>query len=148
MNSMKHILTILIFILLSPIISNDFISIKKVTNKANLRKGPGDWYPIKWQINTPSLPLKVLEKGEFFNKVELHDGTQGWLSKILTSSIRNLIVIKDAHLLNSNGKTKAKILKDNIIKNYNCDLEKKPQLCKVEVQNVKGYIKKSYLWGL
>ena len=145
---MKHILTILIFILLSPVISNDFISIKKVTNKANLRKGPGDWYPIKWQINTPSLPLKVLEKGEFFNKVELHDGTQGWLSKILTSSIRNLIVIKDAHLLNSNGKTKAKILKDNIIKNYNCDLEKKPQLCKVEVQNVKGYIKKSYLWGL
>ena len=145
---MKYTLILLIFILYSPIISNDFISIKKVTNKANLRKGPGDWYPIKWQINTPSLPLKVIEKGEFFNKVELHDGTQGWLSKILTSSIRNLIVIKDANLLNSNGKTKAKILKDNIIKNYNCDLEKKPQFCKVKVQNIKGYIKKSYLWGL
>ena len=145
---MMYTLILLIFVLLNPILSDDFISIKEVTNKANLRKGPGDWYPIKWQINAPSLPVKVLEKGEFYDKVELHDGTQGWLSKILTSSKKNLIVIKDTYLLSSNGKVKAKILKDNIIKSYNCDLEKKTQLCKVEIQNIKGYIKKSYLWGI
>ena len=144
---MLQTLILLIFIFLAPIMSDDFISIKKATYKANLRKGPGDWYPIKWQINTPSLPLKVLEKGEFYNKVELHDGTKGWLSKILTSNKKNLIVIKDANLLSSNGKIKAKVLKDNIIKTYNCDLEKKSQMCKVEIQNVKGFIKKSYLWG-
>ena len=138
----------LIFILFNPIISDDFISIKEVTNKANLRKGPGDWYPIKWQINAPSLPLKVLEKGEFYDKVELHDGTQGWLSKILTSSKKNLIVIKNTDLLNNNGNIKAKVLENNIIKTYDCNIEKKPDLCKVELQNVKGYIKKSYLWGL
>ena len=144
---MQNTLTLLIFILLTPMMSDDFISIKEVTNKANLRKGPGDWYPIKWQINAPGLPLKVLEKGELFDKVELHDGTQGWLSKILTSNKKNLIVIRDANLLNSNGEIKAKVLKDNIIKTYNCDLEKKPQLCRVEIQNVKGFMKKSYLWG-
>ena len=144
---MLQTLILLIFILLSPIISDDFISIKEVTNKANLRKGPGDWYPITWQINTPSLPVKVLEKGEFYNKVELHDGTQGWLSKILTSDKKNLIVIRDTNLLGSNGKVKAKVLKDNIIKTYNCDLEKKSHFCRVKIQNVKGFIKKSYLWG-
>ena len=144
---MLHTLILLIFMLLSPVMSDDFISIKEVTNKANLRKGPGDWYPIKWQINAPGLPLKVLEKGEFYDKVELHDGTQGWLSKILTSNKKNLIVTRDANLLSSNGKIKAKVLKDNIIKTYNCDLEKKSQLCKVEIQNIKGFIKKSYLWG-
>ena len=143
---MLHTLILLIFILFAPLISDDFISIKEVTNKANLRKGPGDWYPIKWQINAPSLPIKVLEKSEFYNKVELHDGTQGWLSKILTTNKKNLIVIKDSNVLSSNGKIKAKILKDNIIKNYNCNLEKK-QLCKVEIKNIKGYIKKSSLWG-
>ncbi len=144
---MLQTLILLVFIFLSPIMSDDFISIKKETYKANLRKGPGDWYPIKWQINTPSLPLKVLEKGEFYNKVELHDGTKGWLSKILTSNKKNLIVIREANLLSSNGKVKAKVLKDNIIKTYNCDLEKKSQLCKVEIQNVKGFIQKSHLWG-
>ena len=144
---MIYTFILLIFIFLNPIISDDFISIKDVTNKANLRKGPGDWYPIKWQINTPSLPLKVIERGEFYNKVELHDGTQGWLSIILTSNKKNLIVIRDTNLISSNGKIKAKILKDNIIKTYNCDLEKKSQLCKVEIKNIKGYIKKSDLWG-
>ncbi len=144
---MIYTLILLIFILLNPIISDDFISIKDVTNKANLRKGPGDWYPIKWQINTPGLPLKVIEKGEFYNKVELHDGTQGWLSIILTSNKKNLIVIRDTNLISNNGKIKAKVLKDNIIKTYNCDLEKKSQLCKVEIKNIKGYIKKSNLWG-
>ena len=144
---MKNTLILLIFISFNPIISNDFISIKEVTNKANLRKGPGDWYPIKWQINAPSLPLKVIEKGEFYNKVELHDGTQGWLSIILTSNKKNLIVIRDTNLLSTNGKVKAKVLKDNIIKTYNCDLEKKSQLCRVEIKNIKGYIKKSNLWG-
>ena len=144
---MLYNLTIIVSILISPLTSDDFISIKEITNKANLRKGPGDWYPIKWQINAPSLPLKIIEKGEFFDKVELHDGTQGWLSKILTSSKKNLIVIKDANLLDSNGKTRAKVLKDNIIKSYKCDLEKKPQLCKVKIQDIKGYIKKSNLWG-
>ena len=140
-------LILLIFIILNPIISDDFISIKEVTNKANLRKGPGDWYPIKWQINAPSLPLKVIEKGKFYNKVELHDGTQGWLSIILTSNKKNLIVIRDTNLLNNNRKIKAKILKDNTIETYNCNLEKKPHLCKVEIKNIKGYIKKSNLWG-
>ncbi len=145
---MLRILILLMFTLFAPIISDDFISIKEVTNKANLRKGPGDWYPIKWQINAPSLPVKVLEKGEFYDKVELHDGTQGWLSKILTSSKKNLIVIKNTDLLNNNGNIKAKVLENNIIKTYDCNIEKKPDLCKVELQNVKGYIKKSYLWGL
>ena len=144
---MMYTLILLVLILLNPIISDDFISIKDVTNKANLRKGPGDWYPIKWQINTPSLPLKVIERGEFYNKVELHDGTQGWLSIILTSNKKNLIVIRDTNLISNNGKIKAKVLKDYIIKTYNCDLEKKSQLCKVEIKNIKGYINKSNLWG-
>ena len=144
---MLNTLTLLIFLLLFPIISVDFISIKEVTSKANLRKGPGDWYPIKWQINMPSLPVKVLEKGEFYDKVELHDGTQGWLSKILTSNKKNLIVIKNTNLLSSKGKIKAKVLKNNIIRSYNCNLEKKQQFCEVEIQNIEGFIKKSYLWG-
>ena len=144
---MLYTLILLIFVLLNPIISDDFISIKEITNKANLRKGPGDWYPIKWQISAPSLPLKVIEKGEFYNKVELHDGTQGWLSITLTSNKKNLIVIRDANLIDYNGKIKAKVLKNNIIKIHNCDLKKKPQLCRVEIQSVKGFIKKSYLWG-
>jgi len=129
------------------LISEEYISIKKVTNKANLRKGPGDWYPIKWIIETPNLPLKVIERGDVYNKVELHDGTQGWLSKILTSEKINLIVIKNTSLVDKRGNVKAKVMNDQIIKEHDCNLEKRPKLCKVKIQNLKGYIKKNHLWG-
>ena len=122
-----YFIKIFFFFLFSQAFSNDFISIKEITNKANLRKGPGEWYPIKWIINTPNLPLKVIDRSENFNKVELHDGTQGWLSKILTSNKHNLIVVEDTNLIDRNNKTKAKVLKHFIIKKHNCDLEKRPK---------------------
>lgn len=139
--------TLLILLFTQLTLSKDFISIKDITNKANLRKGPGDWYPVKWIIETPGLPLKVLERSDRFHKVELHDGTQGWLSKILTTKKNNLILIGDALLENKNGKVKAKVLKHNIIKDFDCKLDKKPNVCKVTIQNYKGYIRKKSLWG-
>ena len=142
-----YYIKIFFFFLFSQAFSNDFISIKEITNKANLRKGPGEWYPIKWIINTPNLPLKVIDRSENFNKVELHDGTQGWLSKILTSNKHNLIVIEDTNLIDRNNKTRARVLKHFIIKKHNCDLEKKPKHCKVQIKKIKGYIKKSDIWG-
>ena len=137
----------LFFLLFNQAYCNEYISIKEITNKANLRKGPGEWYPIKWIIKNPSLPLKVIDKSENFNKVELHDGTQGWLSKILTSNKHNLIVVKDTNLINRNDKIKAKVLRHFIIKKHDCNLENKPKLCKVEIKKLKGYIKKSDIWG-
>ncbi len=139
--------TLLILLFTQLTISKDFISIKDITNKANLRKGPGDWYPVKWIIETPGLPLKVLERSDRFHKVELHDGTQGWLSMILTTKKNNLILLGDALLKNKNGKVKAKVLKHNIIKDFDCKLDKKPNVCKVTIQSYKGYISKKSLWG-
>ena len=144
---MNYIKIFIFFLLFNQAFSNDYISIKEITKKANLRQGPGEWYPIKWIIKTPNLPLKVIDRSEAFNKVELHDGTQGWLSKILTSNKHNLIVVANTNLINSNGDTKAKVLKHFIIKDHNCGLEKKPKYCKVKIKNIKGYIKKSNLWG-
>ena len=133
---MLYNLTIIVSILISPLTSSDFISIK-ITNKANLKKTRAA--PIKWQINT-LVTFKNYRKG-VFDKVELHDGTQGWLSKILHQQ-KNLIVIKDANLLDSNGKTRAKVLKDNIIKSYKCNLRKHQW---PTGKNVKGYIKNLFV---
>ena len=74
----------------------------------------------------------------------MHDGTQGWLSIILTSNKKNLIVIRDTNLISNNGKIKAKVLKDNIIKTYNCDL-KKIAVMQSRNKNIKGYIKNQFV---
>ena len=57
----------------------DYRSITEAATKVNLRAGPGLWYPVKWVIKNPSLPLKVIEENDGFLFVELHDGTKYWI---------------------------------------------------------------------
>ena len=78
-------ISLFFFLINKPLSVKEYISIKEVTTKANLRAGPGIWYPIKWVIKTPSLPLKIIEKNDSYYKVELHDGTKGWIAKTLIS---------------------------------------------------------------
>lgn len=128
-------------------LTTDYRSIKEVTSKANLRAGPGRWYPIKWVIKKPSLPIKIIDENEDFLFALLHDGTKYWIYKDLTDSKHNLIVIEDTVIKNKKGKVIAKVLKDVIIKEHDCSEKKGSNLCKVKIDKVKGFIYKSSLWG-
>ena len=145
----KKILFIILFTLnlIQPSSASDYRSIKEVTSKANLRAGPGRWYPIKWVIKKPSLPIKIIDENEDFLHVLLHDGTKYWIYKDLTDSKHNLIVIEDTVIKNKKGQVIAKVLKDVIIKEHNCSEKKESNLCIVRINSVKGYIYKSSLWG-
>ena len=145
----KKILFIIFFILsfIKFSSASDYRSIKEVTSKANLRAGPGRWYPIKWVIKKPSLPVKIIDENEDFLHVLLHDGTKYWIYKDLTDSKHNLIVIEDTVIKNKKGQVIAKVLKDVIIKEHNCSEKKESNVCRVRINSVKGYIYKSSLWG-
>ena len=56
--------------------SGNFASIK---SKSNLRAGPGKQYPIKWVISIPNMPVRIIEKSKDYSKIELVDGTTGWI---------------------------------------------------------------------
>tara|TARA_E500000331_G_scaffold252050_1_gene242365 strand:- start:257 stop:715 length:459 start_codon:yes stop_codon:yes gene_type:complete len=127
--------------------AKEYISIKDITTKANLRAGPGNWYPVKWVISNPGLPLKFIEKSEGYFYVQLHDGTKGWLYKTLISYKNNIIVIKDSTIKDRKGLIKAKVLKDVIIKEHNCNDKRFPLYCKIKINKVNGYLKKTSLWG-
>ena len=127
--------------------AGEYRSIKEVTSKANLRAGPGRWYPIKWVIKKPSLPIKIMDENEDFLFVLLHDGTKYWIYKDLTDSKHNLIVIEDTVIKNKKGQVIAKVLKDVIVKEHNCFEKKDTDLCKVKIDNIKGFIYKKSLWG-
>ena len=74
----KNIIFIIIFLLsiYKSSIADSFVSIKSTTN---LRAGPGKNYPINWTLTLQNLPVKILEKGDTYSKVELRDGTIGWI---------------------------------------------------------------------
>ncbi|MDC0651743.1 hypothetical protein OAP55_00635 [Alphaproteobacteria bacterium] len=127
--------------------ATEYRSIREVTTKANLRAGPGRWYPVKWVIKIPNLPIKIIEENEGFLFVQLPDKTKYWISKGLTNKKHNLIVIKDTVIKNKKGEVIAKILKDVIIKEHNCSEKNNSNLCRVKADNIKGFIYKSSLWG-
>ena len=143
----------ILFIIFFPLIfiklgsATDYRSIKEVTSKANLRAGPGRWYPIKWVIKKPSLPIKIIDENEDFLYALLHDGTKYWIYKDLTDSKHNLIVTEDTVIKNKRGNVIAKVLKDVIIKEHDCSEKKETNLCRVKINNIKGFITKSNLWG-
>ena len=81
----------------------EYKSIKQITKKAYLRAGPGKWYPVKWILKIPGLPIKILNDNGDYNFVEVYDGTKGWVSKSLISKKKNVITIEDTHLYSKKG---------------------------------------------
>ena len=139
-------LIIFIFFFSLKCLGNNFASIK---SKTNLRAGPGKQYPINWTLTLPSMPIKIIEENLTYSKVELHDGTVGWIWNATISKKRTFIVIKESYIYNKENENIAFIKKNVILQNLECDYvinEKKS--CKVKINSLKGYINEKSLWGI
>ena len=141
-------LTLLIFIkfyIISISYSQDFISIK---SKSNLRAGPGQQYPINWTLNFRNMPVKVLEKNSTYTKVELYDGTKGWVWNATVSKKKFYIVIEDTYIFDKNHNKIALVKKNVLFEQVKCNvIISDKSYCKVARQNIKGYIYKKNIWG-
>ena len=89
------LLIILYFNFISVIFSQNFVSIK---SESNLRAGPGKQYPINWTLKLRNMPVKILEKNSSYTKVELYDGTKGWVWNATISKKNYYIVIEDSYI--------------------------------------------------
>tara|TARA_B100000902_G_C26619593_1_gene579128 strand:- start:120 stop:530 length:411 start_codon:yes stop_codon:yes gene_type:complete len=126
--------------------SQDFISIK---SKSNLRAGPGQQYPIKWILKYPNLPVKVLEVNSSYTKVELHDGTRGWVWNATTSKKNYYIITEDTFIIDKNKNKIALIKKNVLLEQIKCiQLIEEEEYCKINKKDFKGYIKKKSIWGI
>ncbi len=132
------------FIIIS--IPNDFISIK---SKSNLRAGPGQQYPINWTLKFKNMPAKVLEKNSSYTKIELYDGTKGWVWNATISKKRYYLVIKDSYIIDKNKKKLALAKKNVLFNQVKCnEIIQNEEYCKIVIYNFKGYIAKKNIWGI
>lgn len=58
----------------------------------NLRSGPGTRYPISWIIKKKFLPVKVIAEQENWRKIELHDGTIGWVFQSMLTGNKTAMI--------------------------------------------------------
>lgn len=117
----------------------------------NLRVGPGKKYPIKWVIKNRGEPLKVLTKFEQWLKVNDVDGDEGWVMEYLTTT-----KIQDAIVMSSDKFIflyKRPIISSEKLVKISPRVRVKVKKCKegwcnIYIQDFKGWIQKSHLWGV
>jgi SH3-like domain-containing protein len=125
-----------------------FVSLR--ADKANLRAGPGDQYPIKFVYQRPGLPLEVI--AEYFNwrKVRDHQGTEGWMHQNMLTGRRYAIVIGEAQTLRAKPDVTATALAvvEPLVTARLRTCRAASPWCEVEVKGMRGWLKRSGLWGV
>lgn len=124
-----------------------FISLK--SDQVNLRVGSSKNYPIILTYNQKNLPLKIIDEEYGWRKVIDIEGNEGWVYEALIKGDRFAVInIVKNNFVNvyskPNEKFIGKIGKRNIVKIKSC----LNLWCLVEYSDHKGWVLKSYLWGV
>jgi SH3-like domain-containing protein len=120
------------------------------TDDTNMRKGPGQRYPIEWVYKRRDLPVEVEREYDVWRYVRDPDGVEGWVHQVTLSDRRTFMVQdKDAILRADPNDTASPVasLKVGVIGRLRvCDAGSK--WCQVQVGGYKGYLRRDQFWGL
>lgn len=124
-----------------------FVSLK--SDEANIRTGPGTRYPILWVYRRTGMPVEIIEEFDMWRKIRDAEGTVGWLHATMLDGKRNAIVkgkkpqiIRIDHDTGSKGLLKVE--PTVIVRIAECSKD----WCKIQISGRKGWIEKTYLWGV
>ncbi len=119
------------------------------TDETNMRKGPGQRYPIEWVYKRHDLPLEVEREYDVWRYVRDPEGVEGWVHQVTLSDRRTFMVqSKDAVLRSDATDTASAIatLQVGVIGRLRaCDAGSK--WCQVQVSGYKGYLRRDQFWG-
>ncbi|MDR2646419.1 MAG: hypothetical protein LBC04_04615 [Holosporaceae bacterium] len=123
----------------------EFASLKSA--KVNLRVGPGKEYPIIWVFMKSNLPVMLLAEFKEWRKIRFLDETEGWVHQNMISRKNTAIITAPYAVLykyESDSQPMAKVEKNVTVK----ILKKDKDWIKVELNKIKGWIKRQDLWGI
>ncbi|MGN6514949.1 MAG: SH3 domain-containing protein [Rhizomicrobium sp.] len=61
-------------------------------DKVYLREGPSYQHRVLWIFRRKDLPVKVLQSYDIWRRVRSPDGTTGWISRVMLSDRRTIVV--------------------------------------------------------
>ena len=154
------LLTIFCFFAIFADQKHKFFSLKSA--EVNLRVGPGEEYPVIWVLVKAGLPVKLIAEFNNWRKVQLIDGTEGWIHVNIISRKNTAMVQvpkKSAkfkndpyeiskptaimYKYNSRNRPIAQI-EENVVVRV---LRKEDDWVKVEINGIKGWMERKNLWG-
>jgi SH3-like domain-containing protein len=123
-----------------------FVSLR--ADEVNLRTGPGERYPIDWVLTRKGLPVEIVEEFEAWRKVRDFQGTEGWVHQRMVTGTRNVVVTGDVRTLRADPDAMAPAVaraEPGVIAHL---LDCRDTWCRVELQGMKGWLKRGEVWGV
>ncbi|MAW01555.1 MAG: hypothetical protein CMI81_01510 [Candidatus Pelagibacter sp.] len=144
----KDIIFFIILLFSFTIINPLFAEMKSLKNKkTNVRLGPDITYPIKWYYKSKYYPVKIIDKHYNWRKIRDFDSDTGWIHISQLSNKKTVITNRKNVLVFSKATIYSKP-KHKLDQNISFVLERcKKKWCMVKNGKIRGWIKKSNLWG-
>ena len=123
-----------------------FVSLR--ADVVNLRTGPGDRYPVAWVYHRKGLPVEIVAQYEQWRQVRDWQGTTGWVHQRLVTGTRAVIVKGAQRILHADADAASPAmakLDPGVIAHL---LECSADWCRVETQDIKGWLNRSDIWGV
>lgn len=124
-----------------------FVSLAQNQPEVNVRFGPGQQYPINWVFTRPSVPLEIIAEFDNWRKIKDHEGAEGWISAILLSGQRTIMIHGSVRDLRRKANNRARVLlhaEPGVIGKL---LECRASWCRVEIEGRRGWLQRSEFWG-
>lgn len=157
----RHFAIIMIVLLLSSIVVGSpnfhayaqestftphFLSLR--WDKANVRIGPGQQYPILWEFRRAHLPVEAIGKFESWIKIRYSDGEEGWIHSRLTSEKRWAMINGTSQVLRVQPSNMAKALLIAEVGVLGQIEICQNSWCKIRIRKMRGWVPTSFLWGI
>ncbi len=119
-------------------------------SKANVRRGPGEAYPLLWQYRRQGLPVEIIAEYQKWRRIRDHEGEEGWMHSRLLRGPRMVMVRSGPNALalksraDKAGATKAYVQDGAIGKISECQ----DNWCEVAFESHQGWLPRNQLWGL
>ncbi len=119
------------------------------SDEVNLRTGPGTRYPIDWVYKRRDLPVLIEREFEVWRLVRDPEGIKGWVHQATLAPRRSGVVTGGERVLRHDPKDEsgpvARLKPGVIVRLRSC--EATSDWCQAQVQDYRGWIKRSEIWG-
>lgn len=123
-----------------------FVSLK--SDKAYLRTGPGDRYPVSWIYVRKGLPVEVIREYGIWRQIRDIGGSVGWMNKQLIAGTRTAVVTGQTRTMFAGADLQSapvwRIAPGALVRVVLCD----QAWCRVDRGGKSGYILRTQLWGV
>lgn len=128
-----------------------YVSLK--SGRINVRRGPGDDYPIEWVFEKKGLPVEITAESDRWRRIRDREGDIGWVWHSMLDGRRTAIVENRA----GDGRPLALHVEPNASSGVVAYAEPgvvaqlascKPGWCELKASGYEGWIERSALWGV